>query len=422
MNARSSCGSRGASSDLRKTLDGRLLRSRWAAIGAAVAVTLGAGGLVGVSASSAVSQSTFTPVSPVRVLDTRAEGKIGSLDGSGGPRQLKITGTIPTTTGLQSVVPVGASAVVMNVTAVEGETGNFGGFVTAYPCGTRPDTSNLNFLHGQTIPNLVTVGISPNGFVCFYVFGKAHLLADVVGYYEPVSSASAVAGPTGASAYETWLEQGNIGSESDFLAALTGPAGDPGPQGPTGAAGADGSTGPQGATGPAGPQGATGPAGPQGATGPAGAVGPQGPTGEGVLEKLAELVVARQESGVGSPSAAAFTRIFTGSGVGVDVACFRTTSDSSTQNWVRVTSAAGSRVWGTVLTSMSIKPLYALGGVTDHVEIQGMSSSGSFGVSSDGRWEIDVMGDDSSLEPTRVVIATTLAAGSCSFLGYAQTR
>lgn len=252
-------------------------RVRWAAVGAAVAVTMGAGGLVGVSASPEVSQSVFTPVNPVRVMDTRSEGKVGSLDGTGGPRQLKVTGTIPTTTGQQSVVPVGAAAVVMNVTAVEGETNSFGGFVTVYPCGTRPDTSNLNFTHGQTVPNSVTVQISPNGFLCFYVFGKAYLLADVVGYYENTTGIAAEPGPAGLSAYETWLSQGNEGSESEFLTSLVGavgprgPAGAEGPAGPQGASGADGSDGsigPQGPAGADGLDGATGPAGPQGPAGP----------------------------------------------------------------------------------------------------------------------------------------------------------
>ena len=52
-----------------------LIRSRWAALGAAVAVTLGAGGLVSVSAETA--ESVFVGVTPRRVLDTRE----GSFDG-----------------------------------------------------------------------------------------------------------------------------------------------------------------------------------------------------------------------------------------------------------------------------------------------------------------------------------------------------
>ena len=163
------------------------LRVRWAAIGAAVAVSLGGGTMLIASASNNVGASSFAPVVPIRVLDTRAEGKIGALDGSGDPRTLQVTGTIATETGTQTVVPIGATAVVMNVTVVDGEAGDSGGYVTVYPCGTRPTASNLNFSQGQTIPNAVTTAISSSGHVCFYVYGKANLLADIVGYYQAMN-------------------------------------------------------------------------------------------------------------------------------------------------------------------------------------------------------------------------------------------
>jgi hypothetical protein len=69
------------------------------------------------------------------------------------------------------------------VTVVDGEAGNAGGYVTVYPCGTRPTTSNLNFVAGQTIPNSVIAPVSATGKICFYVYGKAHLLADVSGFF-----------------------------------------------------------------------------------------------------------------------------------------------------------------------------------------------------------------------------------------------
>lgn len=45
------------------------------------------------------------------------------------------------------------------------------------------DASNLNFVGGQTIPNTVIAPFSASGDVCFYVYGKAHLLVDVSGYF-----------------------------------------------------------------------------------------------------------------------------------------------------------------------------------------------------------------------------------------------
>jgi subtilisin family serine protease len=78
-------------------------------------------------------------------------------------------------------VPAGAEAVVLNVTVTEPQ-GN--GFVTVYPCDTArdPNTSNLNYTAGQTVPNLVVVKPSAAGTVCLYTQSAAHLIVDVNGY------------------------------------------------------------------------------------------------------------------------------------------------------------------------------------------------------------------------------------------------
>ena len=70
--------------------------------------------------------------------------------------------------------------------------------------------------------------------------------------------------PAGASAYEVWLSQGNIGSESDYLASLKGAKGD---TGATGQKGDKGDKGDTGATGSQGPKGDKGDKGDTGATG-----------------------------------------------------------------------------------------------------------------------------------------------------------
>ena len=118
---------------------------------------------------------TFVALTPKRLLDTRSGEMVGELDGSGSAYELQVTGA-------GGVPSSDVSAVALNVTAVSTETNDFGGFVTVYPCGTRPDASNLNFTSGQTIPNSVIAPVSDSGKVCFYVYGKAHLLADVSGY------------------------------------------------------------------------------------------------------------------------------------------------------------------------------------------------------------------------------------------------
>jgi hypothetical protein len=87
------------------------------------------------------------------------------------------------------------------------------------------------------------------------------------------------AGAQGESAYQVWISLGNTGTPTDFINALTGPAGAQGPQGPQGIQGAQGADGPQG---PAGAQGNAGAAGAQGAQGIQGIQGPAGNNGIGI--------------------------------------------------------------------------------------------------------------------------------------------
>ena len=115
---------------------------------------------------------------PARLLDTRTSGnKVGKTDGTGTPYELTVAGV----SGLPAAGSL--STVAMNVTVVDGEATDVGGYVTVYPCGTRPNSSNLNFINGQTVPNAVIASVSAAGKVCFYVYGKAHLLVDAAGYF-----------------------------------------------------------------------------------------------------------------------------------------------------------------------------------------------------------------------------------------------
>jgi alpha-tubulin suppressor-like RCC1 family protein/uncharacterized ParB-like nuclease family protein len=113
----------------------------------------------------------FVGVTPARVLNTRGGSRV-----VGTTKELQVTGV--------GVIPAsGVGAVSLNVTVTDTTADDFGGYVTVYPCGTRPEASNLNFISGQTIPNAVITPVSANGKVCFYVFGGAHLIADINGYY-----------------------------------------------------------------------------------------------------------------------------------------------------------------------------------------------------------------------------------------------
>lgn len=98
-----------------------------------------------------------------------------------------------------------------------------------------------------------------------------------------------VPGPEGDSAYAVAVNNGFVGTESQWLASLVGPKGD------TGAQGAQGLQGPQGIpgdTGPEGPQGDEGPQGIEGPQGPAGADGADGTDGADGESVVVTLVPA----------------------------------------------------------------------------------------------------------------------------------
>ena len=121
--------------------------------------------------------SSLTTLTPSRIMNTRPTGKIGSLKGTE-------TATVFNVLGKGGLPNTGISAVLLNVTVVEPEVGNEGGYVTVYPCASgRPDASNLNFTNGQIIPNTVIAPVDPSGNICFYSYGKTHVLADVSGYF-----------------------------------------------------------------------------------------------------------------------------------------------------------------------------------------------------------------------------------------------
>jgi hypothetical protein len=132
---------------------------------------------VTLDAGPAQMPAGFEAMSPVRVLDTR--NGTGGFAGLVGPAQ-----TI--TIDLSPWVPFTATAVALNVTGT-GPTINT--FVTVYPTGfSRPPTSNLNLVAGQTRANAVTVAIPTDGRLSlFNNAGHTHLVADLAGFYDPES-------------------------------------------------------------------------------------------------------------------------------------------------------------------------------------------------------------------------------------------
>ena len=130
----------------------------------------------------------FQPISPKRLLDTRTGGQTedGRFAGIGvrpaGERFVLPVG------GRLATLPATMAAVALNVTVV---APGGSGYLTVWPCSGDgpPNASNLNYVAGQVVPNMVLVPVDAAGEVCLQPAETGtHLLVDVYGYF-PVGAA-----------------------------------------------------------------------------------------------------------------------------------------------------------------------------------------------------------------------------------------
>src|SRR5262249_26211770 len=142
-----------------RKMDGRrLVRMAFAAM-TLLAGSVAAVGVDSVSSAAPVGAAAFVPLTPTRILDTRA-GLGGQTLGDNSSIDVQVA-------GVGGVPASGAVAVALNLTATDSTQP---GFVTAWPTGGgRPVVSNLNVEQaGQTIPNFAVVRLGVNGSVSFY--------------------------------------------------------------------------------------------------------------------------------------------------------------------------------------------------------------------------------------------------------------
>ncbi|HEY3486032.1 MAG TPA: CAP domain-containing protein, partial [Ilumatobacteraceae bacterium] len=121
----------------------------------------------------------YTPLTPTRLLDTRAGwGQLnpatgGAQVGGGQIVKFKVAG--------ERGVPADAKAVSINLTAVQ-PAGS--GYMTVFPCTGLPGVSNMN-----TAPftfataNGAIVRLSPAGELCVYTVATSHIVVDVTGVF-----------------------------------------------------------------------------------------------------------------------------------------------------------------------------------------------------------------------------------------------
>jgi hypothetical protein len=121
-------------------------------------------------------------LTPARVLDTRnGTGGFNAPVGPAGKIFLQVSGNggVP---GMAAAVP--PTAVILNVTVTNASAPSN---LTLFPSDAAvqpPNTSDLNFVTGQTVPNLVVVKLGANGQVGIYnAAGSTDVIVDVLGWY-----------------------------------------------------------------------------------------------------------------------------------------------------------------------------------------------------------------------------------------------
>jgi subtilisin family serine protease len=110
------------------------------------------------------------PVTPTRLWDSRDHAAVGPFH----VLTVQATGV--------SRVPADATAVFVNVTVTEPQTG---GYLAVYPSGDPiPATSNLNFVKNLTVPNLALVKVGGDGTISIQNAGPgtAQVVVDLQGY------------------------------------------------------------------------------------------------------------------------------------------------------------------------------------------------------------------------------------------------
>jgi cysteine-rich secretory family protein len=121
----------------------------------------------------------FTSLVPVRLLDTRSI--YAELNPATGGATLAAGQIVKLPVAGLRGVPANAKSVSVNLTSTSAADA---GFVTAYPCGTVPNVSNLNTsASGLDIANGALVPLAADGSLCLYTSTAVHLLVDINGVW-----------------------------------------------------------------------------------------------------------------------------------------------------------------------------------------------------------------------------------------------
>lgn len=130
-------------------------------------------------------ETSFVPVKPCRLFDTRnAGGPMANAE----TRSFSVKGALGSQGGVANCgIPVGATAASINLTAIS--EGGTSGFVRGWAATTTPTTATLlNFSPALNASNSVEVPLCEGDCsddLVLKTFGSAHLVGEVLGYFVP---------------------------------------------------------------------------------------------------------------------------------------------------------------------------------------------------------------------------------------------
>ena len=127
------------------------------------------------------ANSSYESLVPIRMMDSRFPGSPTADEDYKGFGPLPAGSIIDLKVAERGGVPTGAETAVLNVTVTRAQGS---GYITVFPCDSpQPNSSNLNFVAGSTIANLVVTKLDFEGWVCIFTSAPTDLIVDVDGYY-----------------------------------------------------------------------------------------------------------------------------------------------------------------------------------------------------------------------------------------------
>jgi IPT/TIG domain len=164
------------------------------AVDVTVTTTIGTSGTSAADQYTYVASGAYTALTPFRICDTRASRTPDECTGktlaTGGRLTVQITGIAAP--NLQ-VVPSGAEAVVVNLTAINHSSTIT--YVTAFPAGSVPVASNMNLDPRAVQSDLAIVQLTPGGAITLYnAVGSLDAIVDVEGFFAAPPGSGSIPG------------------------------------------------------------------------------------------------------------------------------------------------------------------------------------------------------------------------------------